>query len=153
MEVLACGSLLMLVSLAQAATRPGFDLQRHGVRMLSLGDVGGIQVLNFVVCGALNVARATGVRRASHPGACGTLGPVRLGGFGLGLTIGGLFTTNPALAFPPGTPDGMPTGFSWHPSYYRATFMRRGEAMPRRDPLDREPQTSGRAGKSDRGNH
>jgi hypothetical protein len=68
MEVLACGSLLMLGSLTQAATRAGFDLQRRAVSMLSLGEIGWTQVLNFVVCGALIVARATGVRRASHPG-------------------------------------------------------------------------------------
>ena len=42
--LLACGviagPLFMVVSLVQAFTRPGFDLKRHAISMLSLGDLG-----------------------------------------------------------------------------------------------------------------
>jgi|SRR5947209_1344960 len=66
------GPLFMGVSLVQAFTRPGFDLRRHAISMLSLGDMGWIQTSNFVATGLLVLALAAGVRRALHPGRAGT---------------------------------------------------------------------------------
>src|SRR5947207_11878704 len=62
------GPLFIVVAFAQAFTRPGFDLRRHAISMLSLGDLGWIQVANFVLTGLLVVALAVGMRRALHPG-------------------------------------------------------------------------------------
>jgi len=60
--LLACGviagPLFMVVSLVQAFTRPGFDLKRHAISMLSLGDLGWIQVTNFELTGLLAIALA-----------------------------------------------------------------------------------------------
>jgi hypothetical protein len=52
----------------------GVDLSRHPLSLLSLGDLGWIQIANFVVTGVLYVACAVGMRRAlgPGPGACGT---------------------------------------------------------------------------------
>lgn len=43
-----------------------------------------------------------------------TLGPLLIGGFGVGLVAAGVFVPDPALGFPPGTPDAIPQQISWH---------------------------------------
>jgi len=117
------GSLFMVVALVQSFLRPGFDLRRHAISMLSLGDLGWIQRTDFVACGVLFLALAVGVRRVLHPDAAGTWGPLLLGGFGTGLVIGGVFSTDPALGFPPGAPAGMPATMSWHAMLHSLGFF------------------------------
>jgi hypothetical protein len=116
--LLACGvvagPLFILVGLAQMLTRDGFDPVRHPLSLLSLGDLGWIQIGNFVVGGLLFAAAAVGMRRVLHPGRAGTWGPLLIGVYGAGLVIGGVFVADPALGFPPGTPDGIPDQLSWH---------------------------------------
>jgi hypothetical protein len=125
--LLACGvvagSLFMVVALVQSFTRPGFDLRRHAISMLSLGDLGWIQVTDFVASGLLFLALAVGVRRALHPGPAGTWGPLLLGGYGAGLVIAGIFSTDPGLGFPPGAPAGMPSTMSWHAMLHSVGFF------------------------------
>jgi Protein of unknown function (DUF998) len=106
------GPLFIAVAAAQAITRDGFDLRRHPLSLLSLGDLGWIQIGNFIVSGLLSVAFAVGMRRVLHPGRAGTWGPLLVGIFGLGLVIGGAFVTDPDLGFPPGVPS--ETKPSWH---------------------------------------
>jgi hypothetical protein len=93
--------------------RPGFDLRRHAISVLSNGDLGWIQVTNFIVAGVLMVAAAIGTRRALHPGGGGTWGPRLLGAVGVGLIGAGIFSADPMNGFPPGTASS--TGqISWH---------------------------------------
>jgi uncharacterized protein DUF998 len=83
--------------------------------MLSVGDLGWIQVANFVVGGVLAVAFASGLRRVLRGrGRAATWGPLLIGVYGAGLIAGGLFVPDPALGFPPGAPDGIPSQLSWH---------------------------------------
>jgi hypothetical protein len=117
------GSLFMVVALVQSFLRPGFDLRRHAISMLSLGDLGWMQRTDFVACGVLFLALAVGVRRVLHPGRAGTWGPLLLGGLGTGLVIGGVFSTDPALGFPPGAPAGMPATMSWHAMLHSLGFF------------------------------
>jgi hypothetical protein len=123
--LLACGvvagPLFMVVALLQAFTRPGFDLRRHALSMLSLGDLGWIQVTNFELTGLLAVALAIGIRRALRAGPAGTWGPPLIGAYGVGFIIAGIFPIDPALGFPPGAPTGF-TGFSWHASLHFLGF-------------------------------
>jgi len=118
--LLACGAvagpLYVAVALLQVLSRDGFDLSRHPLSLLSLGDLGWIQITNFVVAGLLAVAFAVGLRRVLHPGRGGTWGPRLVGGYGVGLIAGGVFVADPALGFPPGTPAGIPdpATWSWH---------------------------------------
>jgi len=74
--LLACGvvagPLFVAVALLQVLTRQGFDLTRHPISLLSLGDLGWIQIANFVIAGLLAVAFALGLRRALRPGRGGT---------------------------------------------------------------------------------
>jgi len=99
----------MAVYLGQAFTRPGFDITRHPASVLSNGDLGWIQVANFLVCGALSIAAAIGMRRALRTSRGGTWGPILIGLLGVGMLLAAFFTADPVDGFPPGTPLGPPT--------------------------------------------
>jgi Protein of unknown function (DUF998) len=119
--------LFVLAVLAQAATRPGFDLARHPASVLANGDLGWIQTTTFLLCGALTIAGAVGLRRvAAGPAGAGARAngasatrpgrwaPVLLTVTGAGLVGAGIFRLDPLDGFPPGTPAGVPTSMSWH---------------------------------------
>ncbi|MPZ96334.1 MAG: DUF998 domain-containing protein [Propionibacteriales bacterium] len=108
------GPLYVLVAGLQVLTRDGFDLGRHPLSLLSVGDLGWIQIANFVVSGLLFVASAVGMRRALRSGRASTWGPRLVGTFGVGLVWAGVFVADPADGFPAGTPAGTPTDASWH---------------------------------------
>jgi len=86
------GPLFVVVGLLQASTRDGFDLGRHQLSLLSLGDLGWIQTTNFVISGL----------------------PFLVGGYGVGLLAAGMFAADQAFGFPPGAPEGAPDRLSWH---------------------------------------
>lgn len=103
---LLAAPLWILLAAGQALTRTGFDLTRHPISMLSLGDLGWIQVAAFLVAGALTLCGAAGLHQALHrAGAGGAWGPRLLALQGLGLIVAGIFPADPGFAFPPGTPD------------------------------------------------
>ena len=108
------GPLFVGVAAVQASTRNGFDLRRHPLSMLSLGEYGWIQVTNFIVAGVLSLLFAVGVSRCLSTGPGSTWAPRLLALFGAGLVIGGIFTADPALGFPPGAPAGYPETLSVH---------------------------------------
>ena len=116
--LLACGvvagPLFIAVAVLQALTRQGFDLGRHPLSLLSLGELGWIQIANFVVAGLLVVAFAVGLRRVLHPGRGGTWGPLLIGAYGVGLIMGGVFVADAGAGFPPGAPARAPEQLSWH---------------------------------------
>ena len=107
------GPLYVIVGLTQAAIRPGFDLTRHPLSLLSNGDLGWIQIANFVVTGSLVVAGAIGLKRALPSGRGRIWARRMLALYGVGLIGAGIFIADPALGFPPGTPaENNP--ISWH---------------------------------------
>src|SRR5262245_11882482 len=126
-RLLACGvvagPLFLAAWLIQALTRQGFDATYHPLSLLSLGDLGWIQVANFVVTGALYVACAVGMWRVLHPGRGGTWGPIMVGLQGLGLILAGVFVTDAGAGFPPGGPAGAPERMSWHGLLHEAGFI------------------------------
>jgi hypothetical protein len=103
------GPLYMIVGLAQAFTRAGFDITRHPLSILSNGDLGWIQVINFLVSGILVIGAAVGLRQALRGGRGGTWAPILIGIYGLGIICGGIFKADPAMGFPPGTPETVET--------------------------------------------
>ena len=105
--------LWVAVSLAQAATREGFDLTRHPLSMLSNGSLGWLQIANFLVAGVLTVAGAAGLRRALHGTPGGRWAPRLVAVNGVGLIAAGAFVLDPGDGFPAGTPAG-PMALSWH---------------------------------------
>jgi hypothetical protein len=110
----AAGPIFIAVALSQAATRAGFDAVKHPLSLLSLGELGWIQITNFVLAGLLFFAAAVGMRRALSPGPASVWGPRLIGAFGVALIGGGVFVADPGLGFPPGTPEGIPDEMSWH---------------------------------------
>ncbi len=102
------GPVYLIVGLAQAFTRPGFDITRHALSLLSNGDLGWIQVTNFLISGLLVIAGAIGMRRALD-GRGKNWGPLLVGVYGLSLIGAGIFKADPAMGFPPGTPDDVVT--------------------------------------------
>ncbi|MFG1948475.1 DUF998 domain-containing protein [Nonomuraea sp. NPDC048826] len=100
-------ALFIAVATFEAFTRPAFDLTRHAISMLSLGDRGWVMAADFVVSGILVIALATGLRgaRAGRPGA--VAGPVLTAVFGVGLILAGIFPAPAGLGFPAGTPQDL----------------------------------------------
>jgi hypothetical protein len=102
------------VLLVAGATRDGYDPIRHFGSLLSLGDQGWIQVANFLITGVLFVVFAFGLRRAFASGVGSRSAPIIVAGVGVGLIIAGIFATDPAYGYPPGTPSGGPAVQTLH---------------------------------------
>jgi hypothetical protein len=97
------GPAYVVVSLAQALTRDGFDLTRHAWSLLA----------NVALTGAMLVAFAVGLRRALAGGRGGRWAPRPIGAFGVGMALPALvFRADPAQGFPPGAAE-QPER-SWH---------------------------------------
>jgi hypothetical protein len=110
---IVAGPLYMIVGLMQIAIRPGFDIRRHPLSLLSNGALGWIQISNFLITGALLAAGAVGLGQALQSGRGRIWAPRMLGLYGLGLIGAGIFSADPALGFPPGTPVDQ-QAISWH---------------------------------------
>jgi hypothetical protein len=117
------GGLFIGLNTIQILTRPGFDLRRLAISVLALGDFGWVQVSNFVLSGLLTIAFAVGVRQTLRGGRAGTFGPILIAANGLALIIGGAFTTDAGLGFPPGAPDTIPDPLSWHAQVHSFSFF------------------------------
>jgi Protein of unknown function (DUF998) len=111
---IVAGPFYVIVALIQGFTRPGFELLHDDVSLLSNGDLGWIQIANFLITGALVIAGAAGMRRVLQGSRAGTWGPLLIGLFGLGLIGAGIFVADPMNGFPPGSPAGAPAGISSH---------------------------------------
>src|SRR5688572_27034147 len=108
------GPIYILLGLAQILTREGFDITRHPLSMMSLGDLGWIQITNFILTGSLVLLAAIALRRLAKAEKRLRRGAFLIGLYGLCVILGGIFRTDPSLGFPPGTPDAYPETFSSH---------------------------------------
>jgi hypothetical protein len=109
---IVAGPAYVLVGLAQAVTREGFDLGKHSWSLLANGELGWIQIANFIAAGLMTVAAAIGVRRSLPTGTARRWAPPLLITYGVSLVGAGLFRADPAQGFPVGAP-GIPA-LSWH---------------------------------------
>jgi hypothetical protein len=126
-QLLTCGviagALFIGLNTTQILTRTGFDLRRLAISVLALGDFGWVQVSNFILSGLLTIPFAVGVRETLRGGRAGTFGPILIAANGLALIIGGIFTTDAGLGFPPGAPDTIPDPLSWHAQVHSFSFF------------------------------
>lgn len=105
------GPFYVVVALVQALfLRPGFDLARDDVSLLSNGALGWIQIASFILTGAMVVAAAVGMHRALPGGWA----PRLLAIYGIGLVGAGIFVADPMNGFPAGAPAGRPDSVSIH---------------------------------------
>lgn len=119
----ALGPLFYVVAVAQMLTRRGFDISRHPLSLLSLGEAGWIQIANFILTGLLAIACAVGMRRALRNVAGGTWGPLLIATYGLGMVVAGLFPPDPLLGFPAGASAGIPAQMSEHAMLHGIGFF------------------------------
>ena len=103
------GVVYVGVSLAQAATREGFDITRHAWSLLANGRYGWIQTANLALTGLMVIAFAVGLHRALRPGRGSRWAPRLIAGYGAGMLAAAVFRADPAMGFPAGTPDGPVT--------------------------------------------
>jgi hypothetical protein len=100
-------ALFVATTLIDGATRPGYDAVRQYVSLLSLGDRGWVESLNFVVSGLLIAGFGLGLWRTMER---------RTGRWMAGLVVvaglafvwSGLFSTDPEQGYPAGAPPGLP---------------------------------------------
>ena len=100
----AAGPLYVTLGVIQMLIRPGYDPTRHDLSLMSNGELGWIQIANFVMTGLLVIAGTVGMRHVLRGSQGGTWGPLLVSIYGLGLIGAGIFVADPALGFPPGTP-------------------------------------------------
>jgi hypothetical protein len=110
---IVAGPLLMGVALIQAFSRDGFDPVRHPMSLLSLGNLGWIQIADFVISGLLLIGASVGLKR-SMKGPGSVWAPRMILLYGIALIVGGVFTADAGLGFPPGAPPGAPEKMSAH---------------------------------------
>lgn len=106
----------------QAFTRDGFRPTFHPMSLLSLGEWGWVQVINFVVVGLLIVGGGIGFGRTLGVGRLTRWSGILVILMGVGLMIAGVFVTDAGAGFPAGAPAGAPA-MSWHGGVHQAGFV------------------------------
>lgn len=101
--------LFIVVFLVEDFTRPGYDPWRLFVSQLSTGPGGWVQIASFIVCALLILGFAVALWLWLPLGRGSRVGPALLIVFSVGLLVAGVFSTDPAMGYPPGTPErGVP---------------------------------------------
>lgn len=98
----AAGPLYIVVGLYEIMTRPGFDMRKHSLSLMSIGPQGWIHIALFIVTGLLVILGAVGIRKAIKGEKAGTWAPILLTVYGLSLIAAGYFVPDPMRGFPPG---------------------------------------------------
>lgn len=93
------GPIYVLTAVLQMFIREGFDPSRHDWSLLSNGDLGWIQIANFVISGLLTIAFALGIKKVLT-GRGRVWGPLLIGLYGIGLIAAGIFVADPMNGFP-----------------------------------------------------
>jgi hypothetical protein len=114
--------LFVVLWAAQAFTREGFRPTYHPMSLLSLGDGGWVQVLNFVVVGLLIIGGGVGLGRTLGGGRLTRWIAVLIVLLGIGLVVAGVFVTDAGAGFPVGAPSGAPV-MSWHGAVHEVGFV------------------------------
>jgi Protein of unknown function (DUF998) len=97
---LVAGPFYVAVSVILGLTRDGFDFTRHYWSLLANGELGWVQMANYLLTGLMLVAFAVGLRRAIRPGLADRWAPALVGVFGAGMVVAGIFTTDSYGDFP-----------------------------------------------------
>lgn len=114
---------LFLVSwAAQAFTRVSFRPTFHPMSLLSLGEMGWVQIANFIITGLLVIGGSVGLRRTLEDGRLTRWVTALIATMGIGLVLAGLFPTDAGAGFPAGAPAGAPV-MTWHGAVHETGFL------------------------------
>lgn len=102
------GPFYVVVGLVLAVTRPGFDLTRHALSLLTLGEHGWMQRADFIVSAVMVGTAAYGILRAVRSGRGLAIGALT-GAYALCLILSAIFLPDPTSGFPPGRTSGTTT--------------------------------------------
>jgi hypothetical membrane protein len=108
------GPFFIVVSLLHGLLRPGFNVVHHPASLLSVGNLGWIQIATFILTGLMYIALGVGLRRVLTSGIGRRFVAPLFIVLGIAMVAGGVFTPDPSLGFPSGTPNGVPKVISWH---------------------------------------
>lgn len=122
------GPFYVVIGLVLALTRPGFDLTRHQLSLLMLGDFGWAQTVNLILVGMMVVAAAVGFHRALHESSGSTRVAILLGAFGIGMIGSGIFPPDPMAGFPAGMAERATTSGILHLAFGAVGFLALGAA-------------------------
>lgn len=117
------GLLFFAIPTVAIFRRPGFDIERHAISMLSLGEGGWIMKAVFILCGILILLCARGIHLQAGPGWTGFLAALLIGGYGAGLILAGIFDAPAGHGFPPGTPQDQEPVMTIGPILHSVAFM------------------------------
>ncbi|MET0812207.1 MAG: DUF998 domain-containing protein [Microbacterium sp.] len=95
------GPFYVIVGLILALTRPGFDLTKHALSLLMLGEWGWMQRVNLIISALMVLAAACGLYRAVRSGR-GLAMAVLVAVFGVCLVLSAIFPPDPVDGFPLG---------------------------------------------------
>ncbi|WP_216656959.1 DUF998 domain-containing protein [Brevibacterium sp. CT2-23B] len=115
------GPFYIAFGLILALTRDGFDLTRHSLSLLSLGEGGWLQILNFALTGIMVIVAGWGLLRAPTDRSRGTGIAVIIAG--AALVLAGVFRPDPVADFPPGAEATATTGGILHLVMGAALFI------------------------------
>lgn len=99
------GPFYVILGLVLAITRTGFDLTRHALSLLMLGDLGWLQRANLALTALMVVFAALGMLRAIRNGRGLAMGVLTIV-YAAGLIGSAIFPPDPTGAFPPDAPSG-----------------------------------------------
>jgi hypothetical protein len=91
------GPFYLIVGLILALTREGFDLARHPLSALMLGDGGWMHTINLALSGVMVCVAGVGMARAAARGT-----GIGVGVYGLAMVASAIFPPDPMPGFPPG---------------------------------------------------
>ena len=117
------GPLFLGVGLVQGLTRDGFDFTSNALSQLSLGDLGWVQVVSFLLTGVLVIAGAVGAHQVLSGAPGGTWVPRLIGVFGVSFLFAGVFSADPGAGFPAGTPEARAASLSTHGAIHMVSGM------------------------------
>ena len=102
---MVAGPLFLVASALQMPLYDEFDLTKHPFSVLSIGEHGWLQQVNFVVTGCLFMLSAPAFVHGLG-GRAGRWGGVLATLLGAGKIVAGIFVVDPSYGFPAGTPAG-----------------------------------------------
>jgi len=98
------GPIFTILWFVQGLTRANYDPMQHAISSLSVGELGWIQITNFLLTGSLILASSFALQDALRGPSGSIWGPLLIGLLGAGLIGSGIFVTDPLNGYPPGTP-------------------------------------------------